>query len=105
MAGAGAQHLPPANIGTVPSPSKTDGDKKGGNAQKGFPHLTMSSPLPPDLRERAISVAIQALERAVFDLETLADANTESDAGHIADMYIGIIQLLVCPVCIPSRVS
>ena len=58
----------------------------------------MSSPLPPDLRERAISVAIQALERAVFDLETLADA------GHIADMYIGIIQLLVCPVCIPSRV-
>ena len=46
----------------------------------------MSSPLPPDLRERAISVAIQALERAVFDLETLADANTESDAGHIADM-------------------
>ena len=104
MAGAGAQHLPPANIGTGPSPSKTDGDKKGGNAQKGFPHLTMSSPLPPDLRERAISVAIQALERAVFDLETLADANTESDAGHIADMYIGIIQLLVCPVCIPSRV-
>ena len=104
MAGAGAQHLPPANIGTVPSPSKTDGDKKGGNAQKGFSHLTMSSPLPPDLRERAISVAIQALERAVFDLETLADANTESDAGHIADMYIGIIQLLVCPVCIPSRV-
>ena len=103
MAGAGAQHLPPANIGTVPSPSKTDGDKRG-NAQKEFPHLTMSSPLPPDLRERAISVAIQALERAVFDLETLADANTESDAGHIADMYIGIIQLLVCPVCIPSRV-
>ena len=103
MAGAGAQHLPPANIGTVPSPSKTDGDKRG-NAQKGFPHLTMSSPLPPDLRERAISVALQALERAVFDLETLADANTESDAGHIADMYIGIIQLLVCPVCIPSRV-
>ena len=64
----------------------------------------MSSPLPPDLRERAISVAIQALKRAVFDLETLADANTESDAGHIADMYIGIIQLLVCPVRIPSRV-
>ena len=103
MAGAGAQHLPPANIGTVPSPSKTDGDKRGERAE-GFPHLTMSSPLPPDLRERAISVAIQALERAVFDLETLADANTESDAGHIADMYIGIIQLLVCPVCIPSRV-
>ena len=103
MAGAGAQHLPPANIGTVPSPSKTDGDKRG-NAWEGFPHLTMSSPLPPDLRERAISVAIQALERAVFDLETLADANTESDAGHIADMYIGIIQLLVCPVCILSRV-
>ena len=103
MAGAGAQHLPPANIGTVPSPSKTDGDKRGEHAERvSAPNHVFAASAGPSrtrhLRRDPSSRASRLRPR------NLADANTESDAGHIADMYIGIIQLLVCPVCIPSRV-